>query len=97
MTFPQMEGVDVVAWLEVLVEAGHRDDPRLSPARAWLARRRRPDARWPLDRIPGKLWADVGAPGEPNKWMTIRALAVDCPGPVLGSPLPDPADIGGSV
>lgn len=77
LTFPQMEKADLLQWLTVLVDAGCGDDPRLAPARAWLAERRRPDATWLLESIPGKLWADVGAPGEPNKWITIRALAVD--------------------
>ena len=76
LIFPLMEGADLLQWLTVLVDAGYGDDLRLRPTRVWLEERQRPDARWPLDRIPGKLWADVGAPGEPNKWITIRALAV---------------------
>ena len=76
LTFPLTEGADLLQWMAVLVDAGYGDDPRLAPARSWLAPKRRPDGAWPLERVPGKLWADVGALDEPNKWVTIRALAV---------------------
>ena len=76
LVFPLTEGADFLQWLTVLVDAGYGDDLRLRPARIWLNERRQPEARWSLERIPGKLWADVGAPGEFNKWITIRALAV---------------------
>jgi len=76
LTFPLMEAADMLQWLDVLVEAGHGDDPRLAFARAWLAGKRGPDGAWSLERVPGKLWADVGKLSEPNKWITIRALAV---------------------
>jgi hypothetical protein len=77
LTFPLTEGADLLQWMAVLVDAGYGDDPRLAPARSWLARKRRPGGTWPLERVPGKLWADVGALDEPNKWVTVRALAVD--------------------
>lgn len=77
LTFPLTEGADLLQWLAVLVDAGYGDDPRLAPARSWLARKRRPDGTWPLEWVPGKLWADVGQLDEPNKWVTVRALAVD--------------------
>ena len=77
LTFPLTEAGDLLQWLEVLTDAGYGGDPRLAPAREWLAGKRRADDTWPLERSPGKLWADMGEPGEPNKWITIRALAVD--------------------
>jgi len=76
LTFPLLEGTDPLHWLTVLVGAGCGEDPRLDPLKTWLRARRLADGAWPLERIPGKLWADVGAPGESNKWITIRALAV---------------------
>lgn len=75
LTFPLTEGADLLQWMEVLVDAGYGEDPRLSGAWTWLASLRRPDGAWPLERVPGKLWADFGEPGQPNKWITIRALA----------------------
>jgi hypothetical protein len=76
LTFPLAHSADLLQWLSVLVEAGCGDDARLDGARAWLARKRLPDGRWPLERVPGKMWADFGEIGRPNKWITLRALAV---------------------
>lgn len=74
LTFPLAHSADVLQWLEVLMDAGHGDDPRLDAARASVAEKRLPDGSWPLERIPRRQWADFGAVGEPNKWVTIRAL-----------------------
>jgi len=76
LTFPLAHSADLLQWLAVLTEAGYGRDPRLDPARSWLADQRLPDGTWPLERSPGKRWADFGAVGEPNKWVTLRALAV---------------------
>ena len=76
LTFPLADGADALQWLAVLVEAGCRDDCRLDQARSWLTRKRLLDGRWPLEHVPGKLWADFGEIGGPNKWVTLRALRV---------------------
>jgi hypothetical protein len=76
LTFPLAHSADLLQWLEVLVNAGYGDDPRLEEARAWVADKRLTDGTWPLERTPGKRWADFGAVGDPNKWITLRALAV---------------------
>jgi hypothetical protein len=76
LTFPLTDAADLLQWMEVLVDAGYRQDPRLAVPRAWLARRRLLDGAWPLERVPGKFWTDFGELGESNKWITIRALAV---------------------
>lgn len=76
LTFPLAHSADLLQWLEVLVDGGYGDDPRLDAARAWVADKKLPDGTWPLERIPGRQWADFGAVDEPNKWVTIRALAV---------------------
>jgi hypothetical protein len=78
LTFPLAHAADLLQWLSVLTGAGHADDPRLACAREWLERKRLPEGTWPLERSPGKLWANVGPVGGPNKWVTIRALAVGC-------------------
>lgn len=85
LAFPLMQDADLLQWMAVLVEAGYGHHPRLAAARSWLGRKRRPDGTWPLERIPGKLWADIGQLGEPSKWITIRALAVDRR-PAAGAP-----------
>lgn len=76
LTFPLAHSADLLQWLEVLVDAGYGEDRRLDAARSWAAGRRLPAGTWPLERTPGKQWADFGAVGEPNKWVTLRALAV---------------------
>jgi hypothetical protein len=76
LTFPLAHSADLLQWLAVLVEGGCEDDSRLKFAWTWLARKRLPDGRWPLERVPGKTWADFGEVGEPNKWVTLRALAL---------------------
>jgi hypothetical protein len=76
LIFPLTLEADLLQWLAVLVGAGCGDDPRLGAAWSWLARRRLPDGRWSLERVPGKLWADFGGIGRPNKWVTRRALAL---------------------
>jgi len=78
LTFPLAEGVDVLQWLAVLVEAGCGADPALEWARSWVTRKKLRDDRWPLERVPGKLWAGFGEIGCPNKWVTIRALQAGC-------------------
>ena len=32
--------------------------------------------RWPLERALRNTWADLGAEGKANKWVTLRALKV---------------------
>lgn len=76
LTFPLAHSADLLQWLAVLVEAGYGQDRRVGPARAWLADKCLPDGTWPLERSPGKRWADFGSVGEPNKWVTLRALSV---------------------
>jgi hypothetical protein len=74
LTFPLAQSADLLQWLAVLAEAGCGDDPRLDVAWSWLARKKLPDGRWPLERVPGKVWANFGEIGRPNKWITLRAL-----------------------
>ncbi len=75
LTFPLTEGADLLQWVEVLTAAGYRGDARVRDARRRIRRKRRPDGAWPLERVPGKLWADFGEVKEANKWITVRALA----------------------
>jgi hypothetical protein len=76
LTYPLAHSADLLQWVAVLMGAGCRDDSRVEAAWSWLTRRRLPDGRWPLERVPGKAWADFGDVGRPNKWVTLRALAL---------------------
>ena len=58
--------------------AGDAPDPRLGDAIAEVRRRRLDDGRWPLDwTARGRVWFAVDdGPGEPSRWVTLRALRV---------------------
>lgn len=60
------------------IAAGTAPDPRLAEAIAHVRARRRDDGRWDLDWTPaGRTWFDVDdGPGEPSRWITLRALRV---------------------
>ncbi|MGD2079325.1 MAG: nitrogen fixation protein NifH, partial [Chloroflexota bacterium] len=68
---------DVLQNLEALVALGYRTDPRLKPALEMLLSKRDQHGRWLLEyTYNGKTWVDVGAKGQPSKWVTLRALRV---------------------
>lgn len=74
--FPSGYVADVLQNLETLAELGRARDPRLEHALAWLLAQQDDHGRW-ANRYPyaGKLWVDVDRPGEPSKWVTLRALS----------------------
>ncbi len=53
-------------------------DGRLEATIDHLRSLRRSDGTWQLDRsLPGEVWFDVDdGPGEPSRWLTLRALRV---------------------
>jgi len=57
---------------------GDAPDPRLGQAVGHVRSRRLEDGSWPLDwSPPGRVWFDVdGRPGEPSRWVTLRAMRV---------------------
>ena len=73
---------DILRALDYLRESsvltGESADPRVADAIDHLRSRRLPDGRWPLDwRAPGRDWFELAeAPGEPSRWITLRALRV---------------------
>ncbi|MFO1141783.1 MAG: hypothetical protein U1E59_05230 [Amaricoccus sp.] len=77
LTHPKRWRHDFLRGLDYFRAAGVRD-PRLAEPIAELRRRRLPDGCWPLDRtLRGRVWFPVeGAPGEPSRWITLRALRV---------------------
>src|SRR5512146_1918410 len=75
--FPLSYWSDILETVEVLVEAGFKDDPRLAPALDWLRRKQDAHGRWALeDTLNGKMWVNIEAKGQPSKWITLRALRV---------------------
>ena len=79
LAFPPLWHYDVLRGLEYAATAGatagFRDDPRLAEAIETVESRQLPDGRWSLDvRHKDTLYEEVaGAPGEPNRWITLRA------------------------
>ncbi len=75
--FPSGYVTDVLQVLEALCDAGAAGDPRLEPAVAWLLAQRDAEGRW-RNRYAyqGKLIADIDRPGEPSRWVTLRACRV---------------------
>jgi hypothetical protein len=51
-------------------------DRRLEPASDALLRQGDADGRWKLGRALRNTWGRFGRVGQPNKWITLRALRV---------------------
>ena len=77
-TFPSMWQYDILRGLDYFRSAGVEPDARMNEAVAVVAERRQPDGRWLLDHRPRDGF-DAGleeAPGQPSRWITLRALRV---------------------
>ncbi len=68
---------DVLQNLEALAAAGFGADPRVAPGLDLVRRKQDAQGRWKMEyTYNGKMWADVEKPGQPSKWVTLRALRV---------------------
>jgi len=82
LTHPNRWFYDVLRALDYFRAAGEvtgaAPDPRAAEAIGYVRSRRRDDGRWDLDWNPeGASWFDVDdGPGEPSRWITLRALRV---------------------
>ncbi|HKT00163.1 MAG TPA: hypothetical protein VJT31_11585 [Rugosimonospora sp.] len=78
VAFPYYWHYDLLRALDYFRRSGAEPDPRMAEAVAVVRAKRRPDGRWPLDRIhPGRVHVTLdGGVGEPNRWNTLRALRV---------------------
>jgi hypothetical protein len=76
--FPPLWHYDVLRALDYLRAAGVQPDARVEEAIAIVLERRQDDGRWLLDlRHRDTLHEELaGAVGEPNRWITLRALRV---------------------
>jgi hypothetical protein len=77
--FPVFYVTDLLQVAEALVALGRGDDPRLARTLALIAAKGGEATRWPLEyHYGGKMWPGVsfGRGGQPNKWVTLRALRV---------------------
>lgn len=68
---------DVLRCLDALRAAGVPADDRMDAALTVLRERRRPDGRWAANRgYPGETHLRYPAAGQPNRWVTLKALRV---------------------
>lgn len=77
--FPVFYVTDLLQVAEAMVNLGYGADPRLAPTLRLIEAKADATGRWPLEyHYHGKMWPDVsfGRKGQPNKWVTIRALRV---------------------
>jgi hypothetical protein len=76
--FPTLWHYDVLRALDYLRAAGVQPDPRVEEAIAAVLERREGAGRWLLDlRHRDTLYEELaGTVGEPNRWITLRALRV---------------------
>jgi hypothetical protein len=76
--FPPLWHYDVLRALDYLRAAGVQPDARVEEAVAIVRQRRQGDGRWLLDvRHRDTLHEELSGPvGEPNRWITLRALRV---------------------
>ena len=74
--FPLGISSDLLEALEVMARlAGGAHQQPVSALQVVLGKRNR-DGRWILEWTPSNSWADFGRVGQPNKWVTFRALQV---------------------
>ncbi len=74
--FPLGSSSDLLEALEVMGRLAAGAHPTLESALQVVLRKRNREGRWRLERTPSNSWADFGRIGQPNKWVTFRALQV---------------------
>ena len=74
--FPMGYTSDLLEALEVLGKLGVELGPQLAPFLDVVRSKSDESGRWMLEYTPGNTWAGFGKVGEPNKWVTLRALRV---------------------
>lgn len=73
--FPLGYTSDLVEALDVLGRLGITEDPTLAPAIDAVLGTRDEEGRWALLYTPDNAWGRFGVLGQPNKWVTLRALS----------------------
>jgi hypothetical protein len=75
--FPVFYVTDILQIAEVLVGFGYGKDKRLADTISFIRGKQDDKGRWLLEYdYAGKTWMDFGKKGQPNKWVTLRALKV---------------------
>lgn len=75
--FPVFYVTDILQIAEVLATLGYVKDSRLKNCLEYIWNKRDEAGRWKLEYdYAGKTWLSYGKKGEPDPWVTIRALRV---------------------
>jgi hypothetical protein len=75
--FPVFYITDLLQLAEAFVGLGYGQDPRLANTMKLIVDKQDDQGRWALDyHYNKKTWVDTGRGGQPNKWVTLRALRV---------------------
>ncbi len=72
--FPLAYQADVLEAIAVLAQAGQGSHAYVQTGVEWLLAKQDHAGCWPLEQSPGKMWTSFGQVGQPNKWVTLRAL-----------------------
>lgn len=73
--FPVFYVTDLLQVVAALAQLGYGRDPRLAAARQLIIDKQDTQGRWALEYdYAGKTWFNFGSKGQPNKWVTLRAL-----------------------
>jgi hypothetical protein len=65
---------DLLEALEVLGRLGAGHGPGLAAAVTIVRSKQDSAGRWELEYTPDNTWASFGQLGQPNKWVTVRAI-----------------------
>lgn len=75
--FPVFYNTDLLQVAEALVKVGYGADPRLASTLELIRSKCCEDGFWKLEHdYRNKTWGNYGKKGQPNKWVTLRALRV---------------------
>ena len=75
--FPVFYVTDLLQLAEALVGLGYGADPRLALTLQLIGEKADAQGRWPLEyHYNAKTWMNSGRAGQPNPWVTLRALRV---------------------
>jgi hypothetical protein len=71
-------GNDILKIAEALTALGYGSDPRLANTLDLIREKQNKHGKWLLElTVPkNKMWVNFGSEGEPNKWVTLRAMRV---------------------
>jgi len=72
--FPLGYHSDLLETVDVLAQLGYGGDERLQRAIDVVLSKQDARGRWPIERALAGTWTKFGRPGEPSKWVTLRAL-----------------------